>query len=347
MPNGIDFQIIEQESAFLDPRKNFSRTVEKFQVRVDPLTGQTGHFSHFGAIKPQRLNLEAYATPEAKGFCPFCRENRDQFTPRFTDAIPPRGRPSRNEAILIPNLYPYDTYSGVIIMTDDHVIPLEKLTGGMVSDALSLGIDFLKRIRSVDSSLPYHLMAWNYMPPSGGGLVHPHQQCFATGHPGNQFLDELSASKRFCDMHGVNFWHEYVDEEKRLGQRYIGAVGNSHWLSSFVSLGLLGEVMCVFPDIFAIDDFQDENVADLSTGLQKLFVYYRDNGIYSFNASLFFGPFDQRYFSCHFRIAPRTFLNIRDFAPDLNFYQMLFGEPVTVVKPEQLRDDIVPYFKTG
>ena len=59
-------------------------------------------------------------------------------------------------------------------------------------------------------------------------------------------------------------------------------------------------------------------------------------GYYSFNVSLFFGPSDQKYFSCHCRIAPHTFLNMRDFASDLNFYQALFDESVRVFVREEL-----------
>ena len=98
MSSPIQFQTFESESTFLDPRKGFSPFTERFEVRVDPLTGRTGHFSHFGAIKPQKLNLASYANPEIKGFCPFCLENRDRVTPKFTNEVVAEGRLVRNEA---------------------------------------------------------------------------------------------------------------------------------------------------------------------------------------------------------------------------------------------------------
>jgi hypothetical protein len=45
-----------------------------------------------------------------------------------------------------------------------------------------------------------------------------------------------------------------------------------------------------------------------------------------------------------FRIIPRTFLNSRDFAPDLNFFRALLAELVSVILPEQLCTDVTPYF---
>ena len=94
--------------------------------------------------------------------------------------------------------------------------------------------------------------------------------------------------------------------------------------------------MCVFSDVFSIDDFAETHAQDLVSGLLRVFSSYRASDMYSFNTALFFGPPEQNYFSTHFRIIPRTFLNMRDFAPDPNFYQMLLGEPVSVVMPEDV-----------
>jgi galactose-1-phosphate uridylyltransferase len=188
-------------------------------------------------------------------------------------------------------------------------------------------------------------MTWNYMPPSGGGLVHPHQQYFATAHPGNQFMDELSASQRFAERYRQNYWYVLARREAADNERYIARLGSGHWMASFVSLGLLGEVMCVFPDVFSLDDFTDDDIDDLVAGLERVFRYYEDAGVFSFNASLSFGPSDQEHFSCYFRIVPRTFLNTRDFAPDLNFFQAILSEPICVVLPEDLCREVKPYFK--
>jgi UDPglucose--hexose-1-phosphate uridylyltransferase len=344
MSSRIQFQTFGSESTFLHPRKGFSPFTERFEVRVDPLTGRTGHFSHFGAIKPQKLDLDSYATPEIKGFCPFCLENRNRVTPKFTDEVVAEGRLVRNEACLIPNLFPYDIHSGVLIMTDPHVVPLQEINETRLFDSLVLGVQFLKKIKAISPDLPYHLMTWNYMPPSGGGLVHPHQQYFATLNPGNQFLDELKASEGFLNASGANYWSELIEVERATGVRYIGQVGASSWLSSFVSLGILGEAMCVFPDVFTVDQFTEGHVGDLVAGLLKIFKYYGATDIYSFNASLFFGPEGQQSFACHFRITARTFLNMRDYAPDLNFFQALLGEPVSVMMPEELCTALKEYF---
>ncbi len=342
----ISFRIAESSSTFLDPRKGFEPATQTFQVRFDPLTGRSGHFSHFGAINPPPLDLEAYESEAVKAFCPFCPDHRERFTPKFPPEVMPEGRMALGESLLIPNLYPYDIYSAVAIMSDRHVVPLDAFDHDLLYNAFSVGLTFLKRIAARSGAeLPFSIMTWNYMPPSGGGLVHPHQQYFSTAQPGNQFLDELRASIAFQESHGLCYWSELVREEQALGQRYIGTVGgNSHWLASFVSMGLLGDVMAVFPGILSIEDVTDGVIESIVSGLLNVFRYYRDRSIYSFNAAWFFGPAGQTSFPSHFRIIPRMFLNTRDYAPDLSFFQSLLCEPISVVLPEDLCGAIRPYF---
>lgn len=345
MLSKISFKIDCMKSVFLDPRKGFDLTEENIQVRYDPLTGKTGHFSHVGAINAQKLDLEKYRDPLVKGYCPFCGERKTQATPKFAESLISKGRMTQGESLLVPNLYPYDIYSAVNIMTDDHVVPLDEFDNKRLIDSFSIGIGFLKKVKSKDPSIPFHLMAWNYMPPSGGGLVHPHQQYFATKYPGNQFMDELIASKNFFEQRRVDYWSELIQEERKRGERYIGQLGDSYWLTSFISLGILGEILCIFPNVFYIEQFTDQNIDELVSGLRIIFEYYLKKNIYSFNASLFFGPGEQEYFPAHFRIVPRTFLNTRDYAPDLNFFQAIMQEPVSVVMPEDLCREIKGYFR--
>ncbi|MDD3653423.1 MAG: hypothetical protein PHO01_04455 [Desulfotomaculaceae bacterium] len=340
----ITFKKIEMENTFLDPRRGFQPNVVNSQVRFDPLTGRTGHFSHFGAIKPQQLNLEKYSDPQVTGFCPFCGARREAQTPKFPGEIIPEGRLARGEALLVPNLNPYDIYSSVCIMSWEHVVSLDRWNYEKLSDAFTIGLDFLKRIKAISPSLPYHLMGWNYMPPSGGGLVHPHQQYFATEHPGNRFTDEIRASELFYRNYQTDYWQELVYREQKNGERYIGKLGNSHWLTSYVSFGVLGEIICVFHRVYCLNDFTGENLNELVAGLQKIFSYFSHKGIPSFNASLFFCSEGQRFFPVLFRIVPRTFLNTRDNASDLSFFQALLQEPVSVVLPEDLCREVKSFF---
>lgn len=254
------------------------------------------------------------------------------------------GRPALGESLLIPNLFPYDVYSSVVIMTDDHVVPLDGFNRQRLDDAFSLGLSFLKKIGDAEPSLPFHVLGWNYMPPSGGGLIHPHQQYFATSEPGNAFRDEYRASEEFKKKWGVGYWSALIEEESRRGERYIGSTGDCHWLASYVSHGIPGDITAVFPHAFSVFDIDKKAIDGLVAGLLNLFKYFRDIGIFSFNASWFFGTRGQEFFPTHLRIIPRTFLNTRDYASDCNFFQTLLDEPIGVVLPEDLCTGLRPYF---
>ncbi|MCX8022653.1 MAG: hypothetical protein N2745_07770 [Syntrophorhabdaceae bacterium] len=341
----LEFTTVEMESTFLDPRKGFDTHKERFQIRFDPLTGRSSRFAHFGAITPQPLPLEKYDTPEVKGFCPFCPENRERVTPKFINEIIPEGRLKKKEAMLIPNLFPYDELSGVLIMTERHVVPIHTFTEETLFNAFSLGVEFLKRLKKVSPSHPFHVATWNFMPPSGGGLVHPHHQYFATKYPGNLYMEDLRASEEFFKRHGTSYWEELIEEEKRQNLRYIGEIGDTVWLVPFATLGIFCDIMCIFKGVFSIEEVTEEHLLQLVSGIMRVFEYYHAKGIYSFNASLHFGPEGQRYIPSRFRIIGRTFLNLRDFASDLNFFQALLGEPVSVFLPEAVSEDIKGFFK--
>ncbi len=132
-------------------------------------------------------------------------------------------------------------------------------------------------------------------PLRGVTLVHPHQLYGATEHPGNLFMDEFRASEEFFKKFEENYWQGLILEENERAERYIGGIGDSHWLVSFTSQGVLGEVMGIFPAVYDIGDFSDNNIADLVAGLRKIFRYFVKSGIGSFNAALFFGSPGQEF----------------------------------------------------
>lgn len=344
MRPAIRFESTALQSTFLDPRRGYAPAAAQVEVRFDPLTGRSAHLAHFGAIRPQPLDLEAYGRPEVKGFCPFCPEHREAATPRFPADLVPEGRLLRGQACLVPNLYPYDAHGAVAILTDAHVVPLAGLTAAVLADGLEVGLAFLRAVRARPGAPAHCLMAWNYMPPSGGGLVHPHQQYFATDHPGNRYREELRAALEVRAEHGRNHWEALVEEEARRGERYVGELGGCHWLSPFAPLGVLGDLLGVFPGVCGLESFTAAHAAALVEGLVRSFRAFAAAGLHSFNAALTFGPEGQQAYPAQLRLVPRTFLNPRDGAPDLNFFQAVLGEPVSVVRPEELATQVRPYF---
>lgn len=330
-------------STLLDPRKNFTPVKHEIEFRYDPLTGRSTRLAHLGAIKPQPLDYSAL-DGDNKGFCPFCPPNIDRVTSLFPQELVPEGRLRLGAATLIANIAPYDAYSGLVILSDKHILSMKELTAEVLNDTFSLAIKFLASIRLYDKNIPYFFIGWNYMPPSGGGLVHPHIQVFGSKNPGNIFMDSLQSTHRYKTENNSLYWSDYLAEEIKLGKRFLGKVGDICWLVPFAPLGVLGDVLGVGPHNCTPLDLQGTLLANLTDGLVRLFSYYKDNGIFSFNASICFSPAGDDEFPLLIRFSPRTFLNTKYFSPDTNFFQVMMQQPVCVVRPEDLAAEIRPFY---
>lgn len=339
----ITFRQDPVRSTILDPRRNFAPTVHDMEFRHDPLSGRTSRLAHFGAVSPVPLNLSVY-TDERKGFCPFCPPNLEKVTPRFPEELIPGGFIRRSEAALIANIAPYDAYSGLIILSGRHLLPLDELTPQRLSDALALAFDFLRYVRRFDRNIPYFFLGWNYMPPSGGGLVHPHLQAFGSINPGNIFLEYLQGTERYRQENGRPFWPDLIAAVIQAGERYLAEIAGIHWLTAYAPLGILGDVLAVVSGVRTPDEAEDLTIHSIVTGLGHLFSYYRDFGVFSFNATFHFAPDNVTDFPLIIRFSARTYLNSRDFPPDANFFQMLLQQPMCVLKPEDMARQIRPHF---
>ncbi len=341
----IAFELRRVESRLVHP--DGREHAPPVEIRRDPLTGRTVHVAHFGAVEAQPLDPGPYRRKDVMGVCPFCLAHRDRTVPRFPSALFPEGILRRGRAVLFPNLYPYDTYGAVCVLSDEHVVPLEALTAHAVADAVELGVRFWEQVIRTDPSHAHPVMGWNYMPPSGGGLVHPHIQFFAFREPGNRYREELAASAGFADRTGRDYWSALLEAERVQGTRYLGRTGRWAWLSAFAPAGILGEILGVLPAGWHLEALPEGWIGDLCRGLERCFAYFRSAGIHSFNAVLFLGPAGQQHFAAHVRVVPRTFLNLRDHAPDTNFFQVLLEEPVCVVRPEDLASAARSWFTGG
>lgn len=332
----IEFKTRVLTTTIMDPREDFARKDIETEIRYDPLTGESSRLAHFGMIQPQKEDFSSWDSPENHSRCPFCPPNIEKITPRFPPEHLPEGRLHRGETTLLPNIAPYDQFSALAVMSRDHVVPLEKLSPRLLKDAFEAGLEFFRIIAAKKYQLPYYAIMWNYMPPSGGGIVHPHQQPIISDAPGNLFRKALENSRRYYQAHRQSYWKEICRVEKEKGQRFIGELERSCWLTSFAPLGVMGEFLGIFPDVHTIFDVDETVVDELVSGLERLFSYFLSLNIYSFNMGLFFAPAGtEQYFSLHLRLIPRLYLNLVHRPSDINALQMVLQEPFTVVYPEK------------
>jgi UDPglucose--hexose-1-phosphate uridylyltransferase len=277
--------------------------------------------------------------------CPFCAPLIEKITPRFTPGFAPEGVIRRGKAVAFPNTGPYDTYGTVVVMSDEHFVPLKKFNLETVHNALLAAHTFVKSAHETDKSVRHHFIAWNYMPPSGGSLVHPHLQANAGSRPTNFQKLLLEASRKYSAQHGTNYWSDLLEQERRTGERYIGKIGDAHWLTSFAPEGRLSDILVLFPGRASILELMEGDLRGFAAGILKVFGYLDELNLISFNMSTYSG-FDSGQFWAQARITPRGLLLYSPIeTSDQFYYQLLQDENICILSPEVACQRVKKWFK--
>ena len=304
------------------------------EFRFDPLTGRTCRIVQYSPERIIRPDLADLEKRSKELTCPFCAPLVEQITPRFPPDLIPEGTIRRGKALAFPNNGPYDVYGMVVVISDRHFIPLAEFDAETVFNALSAAHSYIKSVQRFDPKAKYHFIAWNYMPPSGGSLVHPHLQSNAGYYPTTYQKSILEASESYYKEKGTNYWSDLLEQEKKTGERYLGKIGGTEWLTSFVPSGRLSDTLVIFPGKTSILELTDKDLRDFAAGLLKVFGYIDGLNLISFNMSTYSG-FDSGQFWTHARITPRGMLLYSPLeTSDQFYYQILQDENICIIPPE-------------
>lgn len=342
---GIEFKKTASQTRFLDPQQGFQEVRVESELRVDPLTGATSRVCHFAALKFRKPDLLTLAE-ESKHGCPFCPDVLEQRTPRFPLDIIPEGKIVVGEATVIPNLLPYDAYSAVTVMSQSHFLSLPQFSPKLLSDAFKSSLQFVSQIQDNETGrFLYPFIFWNYSPPSGSSQLHPHLQIVLSERPGNKAEALLKASKEYFENKGRNYWADLVEAEKQQGERYMGRLGSTIWLIPFAPTGILGDIIAIFEGKSHLKQLGEEEVSQLVIGLRKVFSYLDDRNICGFNLAFYSGSPDQEYMWVQVKITPRVFLHPKLNTVDSNALNILYGEPFSLIRPEEVGRQLRSYFE--
>ena len=342
----IEFRSEQLQSRIL-VRQSEGEYVEKpcnLELRFDPLSGQTCRLLEFPLKMIRRPDLTGMVHESLETGCPFCPPTIEEVIPRFPPELVPEGNIRKGEALVFPNTRPYDVHSAVVVMSSEHYVSLTDFTLKIVLDALTAAHTYLKAVQKADPQAKYHFIAWNYLPPSGGSIIHPHIQCNAGYFPTSYQKQILEASQRYYEQTGTNFWNDLVEREKELEQRYIGTIGNTCWLTSFAPKGRLMDVLAIFPGKTSVHELSPGDLADFAKGLLNVFGYMDELNLPSFNLSTYSG-IDNNQFWTHVRIMPRS---LTLYSPietsDQFYYQVLHDENICILPPEVACENLKKHF---
>lgn len=340
----MEFEVIQRETAILDPQQGMKCRSIPSEIRKDPLTGRTSRICHFMTLKWDKPDFKKLVAGTEK-WCPFCPDKVLKVTPSFPEEILPEGRIISDDMVLFPNIAPYDSLGAVATMGSLHFIPMTEITPERIKKAFGIAMEFFKKVHSTGhTESVYHIINWNYMPASGSSLIHPHLQVFITSLAPNLMRDELRAAKNYLEIHGKNYWEDLVMAEEASGKRYLTTIGRTAWLTAYAPMGVAGDVLVVVRGVRSTLELTDDDLSDLSLGLTKAMAAYDDMGIYNFNMNFFTGAEGDDHARVHVLFSPRTFFNQALGSSDVGALRNLFNETICMAFPEEINGMLLPYF---
>ncbi len=337
----IEFRVEREVCRFLDPTSNFEPVEKVTEIRRDGLTGRSSRILDMG-FSPEKPDIEGMVERFRSGFNPFAPDKRDEVTPKFLEEIEgiPGGRLARGEALVVPNLFPYDRYSAVTVLSDADFVPLDGFSQRLLVDAFGADMEYLRRVRDRDGDECRHYsINWNYMPLAGGSLVHPHHQLIASPFPTN-YLGDV---EKGLAGYGGRYFGDLVAAEEG-GERWVGREGGIFWLTGFAPMGHV-DVLGVFAGRASLFDLTDKDFEALSRSLLRIFSYLDAEGFASFNFALY-GLEGAEGFEVHCRLSPRFLLSNALGTSDINYFEISHSESLAFFFPEAAAGALRRHFET-
>ncbi|MHB1639228.1 MAG: hypothetical protein ACYCUD_05245 [Candidatus Dormibacteria bacterium] len=319
----------------------------KVELRRDPLTRHSGRLAHFQGFRLQPPDLAPSVRQSREG-CPFCPERIELVTPHLPARIAASGRIQVGEAVLFPNLSPYDRHSVVVVLTRDHFLRPEEFRAHHLADGLTALIEYFSHLEPVARGTS-SVVTWNYMPPAGATQVHAHLQGFSTDRPGALLEQELRCSRAFHRRTGRSFWNLLVAEEERLGERFLARAAHSAWLTPFVSRSVVSDIMVVFPECRRLAELGAPAIAEFARGICASLAFLSAEGVAAFNLAFYSEPAGERqdHFRLHARLSPRIYFNPSIQGSDTTAWHHLLDEPFMVRSPEALAQQLQPQLRAA
>jgi UDPglucose--hexose-1-phosphate uridylyltransferase len=333
------------------PQSNFAIETQPIEYRRDPLTGFQCRINVKRAQRvKQAVKARSTSAPNlidtSKKTCSFCSDNIESMTPRFPGKVFGEKRLRSGSAVLFPNLYSFGEHHGVALFSEAHSLPLDEFSPRIVSGCMKLCVDFLLRIHRKNPKVRYGSINWNYMPPAGASIAHPHLQVVADRRP-TRFQETLILlSEAYHQKHGSSYWQDLIETECELQERLIHRNKFATWLASYAPFGN-NEVLGVFPQASSIAGIDETTLEGISVGISRILRGYCDIGVESLNMSLISGPMD-RTLSCY---ALNLRMNSRPnveayYTSDCGFMERIHLESVIETRPEEVAKILRSHFTT-
>jgi UDPglucose--hexose-1-phosphate uridylyltransferase len=205
-----------------------------------------------------------------------------------------------------------------------HYLPVGEITRRLLNDNLATQVAFAQAVMAADPPSRWASINANHMLPSGSSLFHPHMQGIVDSQP-------TTMQRLLADIPAQRF-DDYLDTERRLGERYLGNTGRFEWIASFAPIAP-AELRAFATGISSPAELDGELVGELAHGLALALGAYAEMGFQSFNCAIYGAPPATEGYPLNLRLACRS--NLKAFyRSDSTFLERLHWEGAVDVVPE-------------
>jgi UDPglucose--hexose-1-phosphate uridylyltransferase len=333
------------ESELRNPTDNFRLEKQKIEGRKELLTSRACRINvKRSERKKQAQTGTGYSELielSAKN-CYFCPNNIKTATPMFPSNLVPEGRIKLGETTAFPNLFSFAKYHAVATVSRQHFLGIDEFTLKQIQDTMKASLNYFRIVRSSDRKAAYPIFSWNFLPPAGASVIHPHVQLTVDEQPTNLAWLYLTACQSYFKKYNENYWLSLLESEEQEGTRFLGKIGDVSWITSYVPLGN-DEICGVFHNISSLYELDDQAIVDLSKGLKRVFTAYTLYGIHSFNLSTLSASGADESFRLVVRIIARPYPQSY-YNNDSGFMERLHEEVIVESLPEKVASDLKEYF---
>ncbi len=308
----------------------------RVDIRVNPISGRTSRIA-YSRTGEREAATESFPDPPPfagdTARCPFCAINLSTRTPRLLTSYDATGRLVRGESVLFPNLFPYGAHSAVSLFDDRHFVPIGTASAASYTNCFRNCAEFLRRVRAEDPEAVYMAITQNHLPSAGGSLLHPHLQIQADRVAANhqRFLQARAA--RHLTETGRLLFSDYLENEKRIGERTIGATGPWQWLAAFAPEGFF-EVWGILPGATSLFQVTAAAWEGLAQGVLNTQRFYRGLNRNGYNLGLL--SIEDTTSRLELRV---VILARSNYAPwvrnDHTGFEVMLGDMATFTSPEE------------
>ncbi|MFC2949745.1 hypothetical protein [Virgibacillus sediminis] len=330
----MDPLFVTQEEVFSFYTKDGEKLERKTEVRFDPLTGESSRLVVDPGMKQLEKVYHRNQMKESRENCPLCPENLEKLTPVFQKVINPEGRIRQGSAVVYPNMFPYGKHNGVVVVSEEHYLPLKEFTVEMIQDAFQAAQQYIQQVLRAEQDVMYVSVNWNHLPQADGSTLHPQLHGVVSESATNYQSLFDRKSRAFQENHRREYLSWLYEHEKG-GERWVGEKGSVAWIHAFAPKGHY-DVQAIFKGVTDIKDIKQQDWNDFAHGLKAVFHTLEQEGLDGFNLSL---TFSNEGSPAHARIIP-----VGHSTTGIHAFQTLHQEPIVYKNPEEAARKVKKYF---